>query len=61
MALSEDGCSPISIQQMAYGECRAGTRGTGGVWGVPGGGGGGPWIWGVTASLSRQWLAWALG
>ena len=27
MALSEDGCSPISIQQMAYGECCA-ERGT---------------------------------
>lgn len=23
VALSEDGCSPISIQQMAYGECCA--------------------------------------
>ena len=23
VALSEDGCSPISIQQMAYGECHA--------------------------------------
>lgn len=27
VALSEDGCSPISIQQMAYGECCA-ERGT---------------------------------
>lgn len=59
VALSEDGCSPISIQQMAYGECRADARGTGGVWEVPGAGG--SWVWGVTASLSRQWLAWASG
>ncbi|XP_040397480.1 uncharacterized protein LOC121062009 isoform X1 [Cygnus olor] len=29
VALSEDGCSPISIQQMAYGECHAGPRGGG--------------------------------
>ncbi|KFW09132.1 Gamma-secretase subunit APH-1A, partial [Eurypyga helias] len=28
VALSEDGCSPISIQQMAYGECHA-------EWGTP--------------------------
>lgn len=28
VALSEDGCSPISIQQMAYGECCA-------EWGTP--------------------------
>lgn len=26
VALSEDGCSPISIQQMAYGECSTGKK-----------------------------------
>lgn len=45
MALSEDGCSPLSIQQMAYGESRplAGALGcwVTGAWGARGEGKGG--------------------